>query len=209
MILFVFYSGFPNNAKINEALLLGCREPDTFVFLICKKGTFELKMFGSTGFGNTGFMGPNVTAPSTHNPMKDFEVVSPPDDAISCLAFSPATIPQTNFLIAGSWDNYVRCWEIDRTGKSMPKSQQSMTAPVLDVAWIDVSCSNGQFSIIDEMWQNLYNFHFRMAAKCLWLDVIKWPNAGTCRQTRVCRCVVLINYLLQIKWTALMKLIVC
>ncbi len=97
-------------------------------------------MFGSTGFGGSNFLGSNVvTAPTNYNPMKDFEVVSPPDDAISCMAFSPASIPQTNFLIAGSWDNHVRCWEIDRTGKSIPKSQQSMTAPVLDVAWSDVS----------------------------------------------------------------------
>lgn len=49
--------------------------------------------------------GAPVTA-STANPMKDFEVTSPPDDSISSLAFSPACLPQ-NFLIAGSWDNNV------------------------------------------------------------------------------------------------------
>lgn len=37
---------------------------------------------------------------------KDFEVTSPPDDSISALAFSPATVPLT-FLVAGSWDNKV------------------------------------------------------------------------------------------------------
>lgn len=96
-------------------------------------------MFGTSGFGGgTGFLGSNVTAPSNHNPMKSFELVSPPDDSVSCMQFSPATIQQ-NFLIAGSWDNNVRCWEIDQTGKSIPKSQQSMQAPVLDVAWSDVS----------------------------------------------------------------------
>ncbi|KAI9551497.1 hypothetical protein GHT06_021830 [Daphnia sinensis] len=94
-------------------------------------------MFGSTGFGGSSFMGSNVvTAPTNHNPMKDFEVVSPPDESISCLEFSPASIPQ-NFLIAGSWDNHVRCWEIDQTGKSIPKSQETMQGPVLDVAWSD------------------------------------------------------------------------
>lgn len=58
----------------------------------------------SGGFGsNAGVFG-NTTA--TQNPMKDFEVVSPPDDSISSLAFSPACLPQ-NFLIGGSWDNQV------------------------------------------------------------------------------------------------------
>lgn len=98
-------------------------------------------MFGSTTFGGGGSSFLGSTVASTHNPMKDFEIVSPPDDSISCLAFSPAAIPQ-NFLIAGSWDNHVRCWEIDQTGKSIPKSQQTMQGPVLDVAWADVTtCS--------------------------------------------------------------------
>jgi hypothetical protein len=40
-----------------------------------------------------------ATTASTANPMKDFEVTQPPDDSISSLAFSPATLSQ-NFLIA-------------------------------------------------------------------------------------------------------------
>ena len=98
-------------------------------------------MFGTSGFGGTTFLGAGQPQAQTtnYNPMKDFEVMSPPDDSVSCLAFSPGTIPQ-NFLIAGSWDNNVRCWEVDQTGKTIPKSQQTMQAPVLDVAWSDVSC---------------------------------------------------------------------
>lgn len=57
-------------------------------------------MFNQGGIGNA--FG-TTTTPSTANPMKDFEVTSPPDDSVSSLAFSPASIPQ-NFLIAGSWD---------------------------------------------------------------------------------------------------------
>lgn len=38
--------------------------------------------------------------------VQDIEVTSPPDDSISCLAFSPPTIPG-NFLIGGSWANDV------------------------------------------------------------------------------------------------------
>ncbi|XP_065570905.1 mRNA export factor-like [Artemia franciscana] len=87
-------------------------------------------MFGSS-FGSS-FGG--TTASS--NPNKDIEVSNPPDDAVSCLAFSPATIPG-NYLVSGSWDNKVRCWEIDASGKSIPKSEESMTQPVLDVSWSD------------------------------------------------------------------------
>lgn len=79
-----------------------------------------------------------ATAPNPSNPMKDFEVASPPDDSISSLAFSPASIQQ-NFLVAGSWDCNVRCWEVEQSGKTVPKSMQSMGGPILDVAWHDVS----------------------------------------------------------------------
>ncbi len=43
--------------------------------------------------------------------LQDVEVTSPPDDSISCLAFSPPTMPG-NFLIGGSWANdvsYLHC----------------------------------------------------------------------------------------------------
>nr|CAD7410725.1 unnamed protein product [Timema cristinae] len=93
-------------------------------------------MFGQSGLGSTTSFGAATTTPPTANPMKDFEVTSPPDDSISSLAFSPATIPQ-NFLIAGSWDNNVRCWEVEQTGKTIPKSMQTMQGPVLDVCWSD------------------------------------------------------------------------
>ncbi|KAJ3649056.1 hypothetical protein Zmor_020818 [Zophobas morio] len=89
-------------------------------------------MFNQSTIGGFG----NATTPSTANPMKDFEVTQPPDDSISSLAFSPATLSQ-NFLIAGSWDNNVRCWEIEQSGKSVPKSMQACGGPVLDVCWSD------------------------------------------------------------------------
>lgn len=94
-------------------------------------------MFGSTGTMNT--------LSSNHNVMKDGEVVSPPDDSISALAFSP--VLQQNYLVAGSWDNQIRCWEITgstgaastTTFQSIPRAQQTHQGPVLDVAWTDVS----------------------------------------------------------------------
>ncbi|XP_023248261.1 mRNA export factor-like [Copidosoma floridanum] len=77
-----------------------------------------------------------TTPQSTVNPMNDFEVVSPPDDSISSLAFSPAYVSQ-NLLVAGSWDSHVRCWEVEKTGKTVAKAMQSMTGPILDVCWSD------------------------------------------------------------------------
>lgn len=89
-------------------------------------------MFNQSTLGTFG----SAATPNAANPMKDFEVVQPSEDSISALAFSPAVLPQ-NFLIAGSWDNTIRCWEIEQNGTSIPKSMQSCGGPVLDVAWSD------------------------------------------------------------------------
>ncbi|XP_050671326.1 protein Rae1 [Leptidea sinapis] len=70
------------------------------------------------------------------NPNKDLEVVSPPEDTVSALKFSPPAIPQT-FLAAGSWDSQVRIWEVEQSGKTVPKAAQTLGGPVLDVAWLD------------------------------------------------------------------------
>ena len=55
----------------------------------------------------------------------DFAPLASSDDSVQCLRFSPPTV-QATYLIAGSWDNNVRCWEIKGDGSSEPKSQQSM-----------------------------------------------------------------------------------
>lgn len=35
----------------------------------------------------------------------------------------------------------VRCWEVEASGKTVPKAVQGMDGPILDVAWHDVSLS--------------------------------------------------------------------
>jgi mRNA export factor len=92
-------------------------------------------MFNQSTLGASSSFGATSSL-SSANPMKDFEVTSPPDDSISSLAFSPAKIPK-NYLIAGSWDNNVRCWKVEQTGKTIPKAMQTMQGPVLDVCWSD------------------------------------------------------------------------
>ena len=70
-----------------------------------------------------------------HN-SKDVEIVQPPDDAISCMKFSPASVPQT-YLIASSWANDIRCWEIQSNGQSIAKAMQKHDAPILSCCWSD------------------------------------------------------------------------
>lgn len=94
-----------------------------------------MSLFGQPSFGggtNTSFSG--AASSTVANPNKDYEVANPSDDSISSMAFSPASI-QPNFLVSGSWDNNVRCWEIDNNAKSIPKAQQTMSGPILDVCW--------------------------------------------------------------------------
>ncbi|KAL2942668.1 Protein RAE1 [Bienertia sinuspersici] len=64
------------------------------------------------------------------------QVVSPPGDSVSSLCFSP----KANFLVATSWDNQVRCWEITKNGMnvaSVPNALISYDHPVLCSAWRD------------------------------------------------------------------------
>lgn len=91
-------------------------------------------MFGSPLTGQSAFGAqPQVQT----NPMKDIEVVSPPEDTVSAMEFSPIALQQ-NFLLAGSWDSSVRLWEVEQSGKTVPKQMQTMGGPVLDVCWADV-----------------------------------------------------------------------
>lgn len=115
-----------------------------------------MSLFASTGFGTSSVFGAaanaaqNTTAAaSTSNPMKDFEVTSPPDDTVSQLAFSPQASSNAVLLAASSWDNSIRVWEVQGNGQSVPKAMQTHGAPVLDVCWNDegtqlftASCDN-------------------------------------------------------------------
>ncbi|RVW15729.1 Protein RAE1 [Vitis vinifera] len=78
----------------------------------------------------------SITTASNPNPNKSIEVAQPPSDSVSSLSFSP----KANILVATSWDNQVRCWEIMRNGPtvgSVPKASISHDQPVLCSAWKD------------------------------------------------------------------------
>ncbi|KAM6595947.1 hypothetical protein CsatA_006471 [Cannabis sativa] len=84
-----------------------------------------MSTFGAASAGNTN-----------PNPNNSFEVAQPPSDSISSLCFSP----KANHLVATSWDNQVRCWEIMRSGNALastPKASISHDQPVLCAAWKD------------------------------------------------------------------------
>jgi len=85
----------------------------------------RMAAFGSTSFGAA------ASGAGNYNPNKDAELVSPPPDAISSLHFSPTS----NFLTVTSWDNQVRCYEVQPNGQSQPKAAFSHAAPVLCSAW--------------------------------------------------------------------------
>eukprot|EP01119_Soliformovum_irregulare_P009689 TRINITY_DN2329_c0_g1_i2.p1 TRINITY_DN2329_c0_g1~~TRINITY_DN2329_c0_g1_i2.p1 ORF type:complete len:334 (+),score=77.54 TRINITY_DN2329_c0_g1_i2:60-1061(+) len=64
------------------------------------------------------------------NPNRDVEVSQPPNDGISSLNFSS----KANLLVASSWDNMVRCWEVQGAGTVL-KSSITQKAPILSTSW--------------------------------------------------------------------------
>jgi mRNA export factor len=83
-----------------------------------------------TTFGST--LGSTLGSPGgNYNANKDIEVASPPTDSISSLSFSPVA----NYLVATSWDNQVRCYEIQQNGQSAGKAAISHEQPPLCSAW--------------------------------------------------------------------------
>jgi len=86
-----------------------------------------MSLFG----GNSSFGFSSTTNNNATNPNKDVEVSQAPSDTITALRFSP----NANFLIGSSWDNKIRCWEIQANGTTVPKAEQSHTKPILSCAW--------------------------------------------------------------------------
>ncbi|CEO98919.1 unnamed protein product (mitochondrion) [Plasmodiophora brassicae] len=78
-----------------------------------------------------GTSGSSLTAAKS-NPNNDFEVDQVQPDGISSLAFSPTP---DNFLVATSWNNEIRFWQVMPNGQSMPKAMTSSADPLLCCAW--------------------------------------------------------------------------
>ncbi|KAL8136506.1 hypothetical protein V2J09_002507 [Rumex salicifolius] len=95
-----------------------------------------------------------TTSAGNSNPNKSAEIAQPPSDSVSSLSFSP----KANFLIATSWDNQVRCWEVMKSGttiSSVPKAAISHEQPVLCCSWKDdgTAVFSGGCDKQAKMWQ--------------------------------------------------------
>eukprot|EP00741_Cyanophora_paradoxa_P019326 tig00000215_g18655.t1 len=117
----------------------------------------------------------------THNPNKDPEVDSPPTDGVSSLAFSP----KANFLVAGSWDNQVRCWEVQPASfnapmKGVPRAAISHDAPVLCVCWSSDGqrVFSGSCDKTAKMWQLGGSGPVQVAQHDAPIKCIAWAEEG-------------------------------
>lgn len=138
---------------------------------------------GGSFFGGAGTSSAfGTTASATQaNPNKDFEVTSAPSDSISALVFSPPTLQQ-NFLVSGSWDNVIRCWEVTGSAQtswqSIPKAEQRHNGAVLDVRFSDVSFLNLMLYTIQVLICTLCCVS-RMAPRYSRLPPIRQSKCGT------------------------------
>ena len=81
-------------------------------------------------FGAVGGMGGQLARYKCDD--KDVDIVQPPADSVSSLAWSPVA----NHLIASSWDNSLSCWEVIPQGlQSQPKARIQADAPPLCTAF--------------------------------------------------------------------------
>lgn len=71
-----------------------------------------------------------------NNPNNDVLLTNPPADTVQALSFSPEALFPKSFLVSGSWDSEVRCWEVQSSnGSSSGVGMIKHDGPVLDVAW--------------------------------------------------------------------------
>eukprot|EP01133_Synstelium_polycarpum_P010268 gene10268-11976_t len=62
---------------------------------------------------------------------KDIELPGGHTDGVSCLKFSP----KGNFLVGGSWDKMLKCWEITGSNTAVGKAAIDYEASVLCTDW--------------------------------------------------------------------------
>ena len=101
-------------AELDRARLLASRGPSVGHLIL-------VVMFGAA-----------ATPPALPvNPGNDVEVANAATDGISCIEWSPVS----NHLVAGSWDNQIRCWEVSTTGMATPKAAMSHAGPITCATW--------------------------------------------------------------------------
>ena len=84
------------------------------------------------------------------NPNNDYTIGETINDGIQDLAWSPTS----NVLVSGSWDNYVRCWEVQQQGtqfNAVAKAQIAHDGPVLCTAFSGVRHRTAFFSLLHRL----------------------------------------------------------
>ena len=84
-------------------------------------------------FGSTAASAASTS--TTGDVSKDVALVTPPEDSISDLKFSPSA----DFLAVASWDKKVRIYQVNEQGQSEGKAAMDFDGPVLNCAWSEVS----------------------------------------------------------------------
>lgn len=125
-----------------------------------------------------GFNTPS--AGEIHNPNNDVLLNNPPGDTVQSMKFSPSTLSPKMFLVAGSWDNEVRCWSVESNGSSTPVNMIKHTAPVMDVAWSgDGQCVfSAGADKQGKMWNLATNTQTTIAAHDAPIRHISWCGQG-------------------------------
>lgn len=78
---------------------------------------------------------PSVPSSTTTGSIaKDVALVSPPEDSISDLSWSPAA----NHLAVASWDSKVRIYDVTHSSAGEGKAVINFEGPVLSCAWSKV-----------------------------------------------------------------------
>jgi mRNA export factor len=87
------------------------------------------------------FLSTTSTAPAgsaTGDITKDVALVSPPEDSIADLSFSPTG----DFLAVASWDKKMRIYQVTDQGTSEGKAAVDFDGPVLGCTWSSVCTSS-------------------------------------------------------------------
>lgn len=74
------------------------------------------------------------TSNTTGDISKDVALVSPPEDSIADLSFSPTG----DFLAVASWDKKMRIYQVTDQGTSEGKAAVDFDGPVMGCAWSSV-----------------------------------------------------------------------
>lgn len=129
-------------------------------------------------FGGAFGGAPQAPVATSHNPNNDVEIQNAATDGISCLAWSPTQ----SFLVAGSWDNQIRLWDVQMSGQAVPKAAVSHDGPVLCASWAGDGARvfTGGCDKTAKVWDLATNSHTTVAAHDAPIKNVFWVQEMQC-----------------------------